>query len=80
MARDFGERPINRQAARGMSYGPGEPSYTKQQPLPGSDDFLLTHERHHELRREGRKVTNKKAKAARHAARKPAVEKGSPTT
>lgn len=52
MARHLGDKPINRQAAMGMSHGPGEIYPADVKHYPCADDFVLTFERQKELRHE----------------------------
>lgn len=71
MVRHLGDKPINRQAAIGMSYGPGERYPEEIKPPPGNNDFVLTLERQKELRRElavkkeKRRIKNRARKLAR---------------
>ncbi len=71
MARHLGDKPVNRQAALGMSYGPGEIYADDIRHPPGNNDFVLTLERQKELRRElaakkeRRRIKNRAKKLAR---------------
>lgn len=69
MPRKLGDRPVNRQAANGISYGPGEERYRGELEVrTGPDDFVLTRERHEALKRE--LAAERAKRAARNAARK----------
>ena len=69
MSRNPGDRPVNRQAASGISYGPGEERYQGEMEVrPTPDDFVLTRERHIALKRE--LAAERAKRAARNAARK----------
>ncbi len=72
MARHLSDKPINRQAAMGMSHGPGEIYPADVKHYPCADDFVLTFERQKELRhelaakKEKRRLANRARKLARH--------------
>ena len=72
MVRDLDGKPINRQTALGMSYGPGE-IYPHDPKRPsGENGFVLSLERQKELRRElaSKKEDRRLANRARKQRRK----------